>query len=182
MKRFALYLALIVCASALFIEGAAARATMGMKEGKIEFKSMGPLAFGPDGILFVADPKAAAIVAISTGDVKPAAGSALLKVEAINQKIAALLGTSADQILIEDMAINPLSRHAYLAVSRGRGWVGRCSSAPRSCWICASSWRSMAKTSSDSPPEPSGPCCDMTSTPWRRRGGAPTPPRRVVSS
>jgi hypothetical protein len=39
----------------------------------------------------------------------------------VGEKIAALLGTSADQILIEDMAVNPLSRKAYLAVSRGRG-------------------------------------------------------------
>lgn len=122
MKRYALYLALVVCAAAMFIQNvAAARSTTGMKEGKAEFKSMGPLAFGPDGILFVSDPNAAAIVAIATGDVKPAAGSGLLKVEAINQKIAALLGASADQILIEDLAINPLSRQAYLSVSRGRG-------------------------------------------------------------
>ncbi len=45
----------------------------------------------------------------------------MLKVEGINQKIAALLGASADQILIEDLAVNPISRNAYLAVSRGRG-------------------------------------------------------------
>jgi hypothetical protein len=82
---------------------------------------MGPLAFGPDGILFVADTKAAAIVAIATGDVKPATGDKLLKVEGINQKIAALLGVAPDQILIEDMVINPVSRNAYISVSRGRG-------------------------------------------------------------
>ncbi|HKS38544.1 MAG TPA: hypothetical protein VJW76_15225 [Verrucomicrobiae bacterium] len=92
-----------------------------MKEGKPEFKSMGPLAFGPDGILFVADTKGAAIVALGTGDTTPAAGAKLLKVEGINQKIAGLLGSSADQILIDDMAVNPVSRNTYLAVSRGRG-------------------------------------------------------------
>jgi hypothetical protein len=69
----------------------------------------------------VADTKAAAVVAIATGDVKPAPGAKLLKVEGINQKVAALLGTTADQILIEDMAVNPISRNAYLALSRGRG-------------------------------------------------------------
>src|SRR5262245_20575428 len=46
--------------------------TDSMTEGKPAFKSMGPLAFGPEGILFVADRKAAAIVAIATGDTKPA--------------------------------------------------------------------------------------------------------------
>ena len=99
----------------------AAHWTDGMKEGKAEFKSMGPLAFGPEGILFVADTKSAAVVAIDTGDTKPAAGEKALKVDGINQKIAALLGTAADQILIDDMSVNPLSRNVYLAVSRGRG-------------------------------------------------------------
>ncbi|HKQ73302.1 MAG TPA: hypothetical protein VJ810_06215 [Blastocatellia bacterium] len=122
MKRFGLSIALAVFAFGLFIQGAdAAKWTSEMKEGKPEFKSMGPLAFGPDGILFVADTKAAAITAIATGDDKSAANAKPLKVEAINQKIAALLGTAADQILINDLAINPISHNAYLAVSRGRG-------------------------------------------------------------
>jgi hypothetical protein len=92
-----------------------------MKEGNPALKSMGPLAFGPEGILLVADTKGAAIVAIATGDTKLAEGAKLLKVEGINTKIAGLLGTSADQILIDDLAVNPISRQAYLAVSRGRG-------------------------------------------------------------
>jgi len=99
----------------------AANWTAGMKEGKPEIKSMGPLAFGPEGILIVADTKSAAVVAIATGDTKPATDTKLLKVEGINEKIAGLLGVSADQILISDMVVNPLSHNAYLAVSRGRG-------------------------------------------------------------
>jgi hypothetical protein len=100
---------------------AAEPASSGMKQGKAEFKSMGPLAFGPDGILFVADTKAAAIVAIETGDKSSKSASKQLKVESINQKLAALLGASADQIIIDDMVVNPASRNVYLAVSRGRG-------------------------------------------------------------
>lgn len=95
--------------------------TQGMKEGAAALKSIGPLAFGPDGILFVADTKGAAIVAIDTSDMTPAAGVKALKVEGINQKIAGLLGTSADQVFINDLAVNPISRNAYIAVSRGRG-------------------------------------------------------------
>lgn len=95
--------------------------TAGMKQGKAEFKSMGPLAFGPDGILFIADTKAAAISAIATGDTAGNAAAKQLKVEGINQKLAALLGTTADQVLIDDMVVNPGSRNVYLAVSRGRG-------------------------------------------------------------
>jgi hypothetical protein len=35
--------------------------------------------------------------------------------------VAALLGTKADDILIKDMSVNPISKNVYLAVSRGRG-------------------------------------------------------------
>lgn len=122
MKRTTAYVVLTLLALGLAARSAVAAGwTADMKEGKPVFQSMGPLAFGPDGILFVADTKAAAIVAIATGDLSPAVSAKLLKVEGINQKIAALLGTSADQILIEDLAVNPVSRHVYLAVSRGRG-------------------------------------------------------------
>jgi hypothetical protein len=113
--------ALLALALGLTSTASGAGWTEGMKEGELTLKSAGPLAFGPDGILFVADTKAAAIVAIATGDTKPAERSAALKVEGINQKIAALLGTAADQVVINDLAINPVSRQAYLAVSRGRG-------------------------------------------------------------
>ena len=99
----------------------AANWSSGMKNGKPEFKSMGPLAFGPDGILFVADTRSAVITAIATADTLPAGGVTPLKVEGINLKIAALLGTSVDQIQIRDLAVNPISRNTYLAVSRGMG-------------------------------------------------------------
>lgn len=107
-------------ASAAFA-ASAANWTAGMTEGRPALKSAGPLAFGPDGVLFIADTKSAAIFAIATGDTKPGPGNKPLKVEGINQKIAALLGTSAEQILIDDMAVNPISHRPYLAVSRGRG-------------------------------------------------------------
>lgn len=99
----------------------AAQWTDGMKEGRPEFKSMGPLTFGPEGILFVGDTRAAAVVAIATGDTEATAGEVTLKVEGINQKVAALLGTSPEKILIDDLAVNPISRRSYLAVSRGTG-------------------------------------------------------------
>jgi hypothetical protein len=105
----------------LSLQAANSTWTAGMKMGKPELKSMGPLAFGPEGILFVADGKSAAIVAIATADTKPAPGTTTLKVEALNQKLAGLLGIAADQLLIDDMAVNPISHQVYLAVSRGRG-------------------------------------------------------------
>jgi len=124
MKRIH-HIVLSVMMLGLMAQGAFAKSlTSEMKEGKPEFKSMGPLAFGPEGILFIADTKSAAIVAIATGDAKAVAADAAappLKIEGINQKIAGLLGTSVDQVLIDDMAVNPISHNIYLAVSRGRG-------------------------------------------------------------
>src|SRR5438105_2366093 len=111
----------IVLLALLSTRGAAANWTADMKTGKVTFKSLGPLAFGPDGILFAGDTRAAAIVAIETGDTKAASNGQLLQAKGINQTIAALLGITADQILINDLAVNPISHQAYLAVSRGRG-------------------------------------------------------------
>lgn len=94
--------------------------TATLAEGAPGIKSLGQLAFGPDGLLFAADSKSAAIFAIDTADNKPApAGS--MKVENINQKIAALLGTTPEEILINDLAVNPVSHKAYISLSRGRG-------------------------------------------------------------
>jgi hypothetical protein len=97
----------------------ASSATMTM--GKAELKSAGQLAFGPDGILFVGDSMGGAIVAIDTGDNKPARTAGKIDIQGINQKIAALLGAAPDQILVNDVVVNPLSKKAYISVSRGRG-------------------------------------------------------------
>lgn len=124
MQRISLHLAvaLAVVVGLLTLAAPAEDWTAGMQEGKPAIKSMGPLSFGPDGILFAADTKSAAIFAIATGNAKSAGASDKpLKVEGLDRKVAALLGSSTDQILIDDMAVNPLTRTAYLAVSRGRG-------------------------------------------------------------
>ena len=56
---------------------------------KIELRSATSLTFGPDGVLFVADPQSAAIVAVPTPsdvEVKPTA----LRVEGLDAKIAGI--------------------------------------------------------------------------------------------
>ena len=99
----------------------AGNATAGMREGAPVLRSMGSLAFGPEGVLFIADTKAAAIFAVSTEDTKPGSAAKSLKIVGLEKKIAGLLGAEPAQILIEDMAVNPASGHIYLSVSRGRG-------------------------------------------------------------
>jgi hypothetical protein len=111
-------------AAALLLAGAgraADSALDSLKQESPELKSAGALAMGPEGILFVGDPQAAAIFAIDTGDRTPSNSSDRPKVEAIDEKIASLLGIDAKQLLIRDLAVNPISGNAYLAVGRGRG-------------------------------------------------------------
>ena len=91
------------------------------KVGHAKLESAGVLAFGPEGTLFIADPRGAAIYAVETGDTKPADGKKGIEVEGLSAKLAAKLGTTADQIQIRDLAVNPASGRAYISVARGRG-------------------------------------------------------------
>ena len=93
----------------------------GMREGTPVFRSMGSLAFGPSGTLFIADTAAAAIVAVDTNDTKPGKAASTLKIAGLEKKIAGLLGAEPAQVQIEDMAVNPTSGNIYLTVTRGRG-------------------------------------------------------------
>jgi hypothetical protein len=106
---------LVLCAAVCFAAGSG-----DLKAGKADLRSAGPLAFGPDGILFVGDSAGAAILALDTGDRKASAGGSF-EIKGINEKVAALLGSAPDQIEIRDVAVNPLSHNVYLSVSRGRG-------------------------------------------------------------
>ena len=90
-----------------------------LKPGVANLESAGVLAFGPEGVLFVGDSQAGVIWALDTADREP--GSGAVNLDAVDTKIAGALGLTPDRILINDMAINPISKKAYLSVSRGRG-------------------------------------------------------------
>jgi hypothetical protein len=113
----------VLLCTAMTVNAAAPRAdpSASLKKGTPDLKSAGPLTFGPDGILFVGDTQGAALFAIDTGDRAKGKDTGAIKVEGINAKVAELLGTNPQQILINDLAINPASGRAYLSVSRGRG-------------------------------------------------------------
>jgi hypothetical protein len=89
--------------------------------GKVQLQSATALAFGPDGILFVADSLGGNVVALDTNDRTTAHGAVKINVQGVDAKIASLLGTTPDQIMVNDLTVNPISKNAYLAVSRGRG-------------------------------------------------------------
>lgn len=120
MRNVFLCLVFLIAGS-LAMPGTAADLRAGMKTGTPDIKTAGPLTFGPQGILFIGDPASAAIFAIDTGDPKGAAAAGKLEIEGIGDKVAALLGTTPDEIMINDLAVNPNSGKVYLSVSRGRG-------------------------------------------------------------
>jgi len=92
-----------------------------LQSGKAALQSAGPLAFGPEGILFVGDTKGAAIFAFDTSDQKTTKTATPVDLQGLGGKIGALVGVTADQILVNDLAVNPLSKNIYLSVSRGKG-------------------------------------------------------------
>lgn len=94
--------------------------TESLKPGKAEPKSTGAMAFGPEGILFVGDSIGAAVYALDTQD-RTASAAAPIDIKGMNEKISAMLGTTRDEILINDLTVNPISKKIYLSVSRGRG-------------------------------------------------------------
>jgi hypothetical protein len=93
----------------------------GLEVGTPAIKSVGPLAFGPEGILFVADNLGAAIFAIDAGDDDAASTQGPINVDNLDTALAAYLGCSRNDVFIRAMAVHPSSQNVYLSVTRGSG-------------------------------------------------------------
>lgn len=91
--------------------------TAGFITGNLKVASINQLTFGPQGILFIGDSKNAMIYALDTKDTKNVEHAEALNIGDFDKKIAASLGTTADQIRITDMAVNPVSKKVYFSVS-----------------------------------------------------------------
>jgi hypothetical protein len=114
--------ACILLITTLFVPaGFASELTDNLKSGRADIKSASQLAFGPEGILFIGDSLQGALFAVATEDMKGAGAPVKIEIKGVNEKIAGMLGTTAEQILINDIKVNPLSHKTYIAVSRGRG-------------------------------------------------------------
>lgn len=94
-------------------------------------QSAGALAFGPDNVLFVGDIAGAAIhaFALRAADLTAQADVELGNfhnfegrnlVQGLDQKLAALLGTTYDTIVINDMVVHQPSQQIIISVERGR--------------------------------------------------------------
>jgi hypothetical protein len=91
----------------------------GMRLGTPAIGSVGPIAFSPDEVLFVADNVSAKVFAIELPDA--AAADAQADVEQLDSRLAAYLGCPREDVSVRDMAVHPSSQAVYLSVMRGRG-------------------------------------------------------------
>ena len=85
------------------------------------FKSIGPLAFNADGVLFAGDTQSAAIFALDLGKASTGGAPGAKAIPAFDQKVAALLGTDVREISVTDLVVHPKSHNAFASVMRGQG-------------------------------------------------------------
>lgn len=88
---------------------------------RAELTSIGPIAFAPGHQLLVSDPKAATIYAFDVSEQSTQGIGIDTDIEDLGAKIAALLGTTRDDIRIIDLAVNPEDGQVFLSVQRGQG-------------------------------------------------------------
>jgi hypothetical protein len=94
--------------------------------------SAGALTFGPSNVLFVGDISGAKVHAFALQDKDLTSQTDLVSgnfhnfegrdhVVGLDQKLAALLGTTIDKIVINDMVVHQPTEQIFLSVERGRG-------------------------------------------------------------
>ena len=93
----------------------------GLRAGRADLRSAGPITFGPAGILFLADNAAARVFAVDVADPGPAGEPEPFDVENIDALVGSFLGCEPGDVVIRDMAVHPRSHNVYLSVQRGRG-------------------------------------------------------------
>jgi len=92
----------------------------GLEEKSILLTSAGPLAFGPDGILFVSDPKSATIYAIDTKSHRPEKADlekATYQLEDVQGALASLANGNAGDVAVADIAVDPEAGTLLMSVT-----------------------------------------------------------------
>jgi hypothetical protein len=98
---------------------------LGLQRGNVALRSAGPITFGPDGVLFVADSAAATIHAVDVGSVVGDAGEEAtaqpFDLAHVDEHVASYLGAAVGDVAIHDLAVHPSTHDVYLSVQRGHG-------------------------------------------------------------
>lgn len=89
----------------------------GFSFGNPEIAAINSMSFSPQGILFIGDSKKASIYALDIKDAENKDEVKGLNIRKLDEKIAAALGTTIDQIKINDMVVNPVSKMPYFGVN-----------------------------------------------------------------
>jgi hypothetical protein len=84
-------------------------------------QSAGALTFSPDGVLFVGDNKLGAVFAFATDRGQAPASLDPFLFESIDEKIADALGVTAKSLVMNGMAVHPVTREPYLSVGVRNG-------------------------------------------------------------
>jgi hypothetical protein len=111
---------------------ASADAPVGPGGASGPLRSAGVLTFGPDNVLFVGDIAGAKIHAFQLRDKDLKSQTDIISgnfhnfegrdhVQGLDQKLAALFGTTIDKIVINDMAVHQPTEQIFISVERGRG-------------------------------------------------------------
>jgi hypothetical protein len=90
-----------------------------------QLRSLGPLAFGPEGVMYAADSAGSTIYALDLGAQGSGGAAGTANVADLDQKLAAMLGTDAKDIAITDLVVHPSTHNAFISVMRGQGPAAR---------------------------------------------------------
>ena len=102
------------------LESATDLEKFGLAVGAPAIKSVGPLAFGPEDLLFAADNVGAAIFAVDVADPGDG-GTQDVNLENFDASLASYLGCSREDVTIRDIVAHPASGNVYCSVMRGSG-------------------------------------------------------------
>jgi hypothetical protein len=86
-----------------------------------ELRSAGPMALGPDGVLLVADPMQAAVIAMQTDTVDKTVGDGELAISDITGKIAEKAGVDKKDIVVNDLVVDGERMKAFLSIQISAG-------------------------------------------------------------
>jgi hypothetical protein len=84
-------------------------------------QSAGALTFSPEGVLFLSDNKLGAVFAFETERSQAPASLDPFLFESIDEKIAGALGVTAKSLVMNGMAVHPVTREPYLSVGVRNG-------------------------------------------------------------